>query len=62
LSSRAKRLPAVLARRFGGGGGAWLVVVSYRFSGTVELGPLFESVLIFENYFELSPKNHAREF
>jgi hypothetical protein len=35
-----------------GGGGAWLVVVSYRFSGTDEPSPLFESVLIFENNFD----------
>jgi hypothetical protein len=45
-----------------GGGGAWLLQVSYRFSGTAEPNLLLESISIFENNFESSPKNLAREF
>jgi hypothetical protein len=45
-----------------GGSGAWLVVVSNRFSGTAEPNPLFESILIFENNFKSSPKNLAQKF
>jgi hypothetical protein len=39
-----------------------VVVVWSRVSGTAEPNPLFESTLAFENIFESSPKDLAREF